>query len=107
MLVFNLFQGAVLGPSTRSDKWASSQGSGLRGWIGYNTALNRTLCWAAGLVVLFPIVLAAAHLFCRFVDEPLVRLARTIENRVVLSDVEAVPEREMRIRECVERIIWA
>ncbi|RYC65812.1 hypothetical protein CHU98_g361 [Xylaria longipes] len=62
--VLTLFQDAVLGG-------AGSKGSGLRGWIGIDTAFNRTLCWATGLAVLFPLVLVAAHFFCRFVDEPL------------------------------------
>lgn len=101
MPVFSLFQDAVLGVSARPERWVGVKGSGLRGRIGINTAFNRTLCWAAGFAVLFPIVLVVAHLFCRFVDEPLVRLAKKIENRLVPSR-DIVPEREMRSQEHAE-----
>ncbi|KAI1756876.1 hypothetical protein F4782DRAFT_549279 [Xylaria castorea] len=104
--VFSLFQDAVLGASARPEKWVGSKGSGLRGWIGIDTAFNRTLCWAAGFAVLFPLVLVAAHLFCRFVDEPFMRLAKKIEIWAV-SDPDEVLEREMRSRQHVEDKRWA
>ncbi|KAI3324616.1 hypothetical protein HD806DRAFT_493108 [Xylariaceae sp. AK1471] len=63
--VFNMFQDAVLGVSTQPERWVGGEGSRLRGLVGTDTAFNRTLCWASGLVVLFPLVLVTAHLFCR------------------------------------------
>ncbi|KAI0533683.1 hypothetical protein GGR58DRAFT_98146 [Xylaria digitata] len=91
--VFNLFSDAVLGVSRRPERWVNGKGSGLRGWIGIDTAFNRTLCWATGFAILFPAVLVTAHFFCRFVDEPLVRFAKTMESWAV-SDADPVLERE-------------
>ncbi|KAI1128780.1 hypothetical protein F5Y10DRAFT_239882 [Nemania abortiva] len=101
MLVFNLFQDSVLGVSTRPEKWVGAKGKGIRGWIGINTAFNRTLCWAAGFAVLFPIVIIVAHLFCRFVDEPSIRLAKRIEARV-FSSPDVVLVQEMKSQERVK-----
>ncbi|KAI0097898.1 hypothetical protein GGR51DRAFT_566079 [Nemania sp. FL0031] len=100
--VFNLFQDAVLGVSTRPERWVSSKGRGLRGWIGINTAFNRILCWATGFSILFPIVLLVAHLFCRFVDEPCVRLAKRIEIRVFSGADVVSPEQEMKSQDRAE-----
>ncbi|RWA13905.1 hypothetical protein EKO27_g1204 [Xylaria grammica] len=93
--VFNMFQDTVLGVSRRTERWVDGKGSGLRGRIGINTAWDRTLCWALGFAILFPLVLVAAHFFCRFVDEPLVGLAKRIESSVV-SDADAELERETK-----------
>ncbi|KAI0546505.1 hypothetical protein F4679DRAFT_587517 [Xylaria curta] len=104
--IFSLFQDAVLGVSARPEKWVGSKGSGLRGWIGIDTAFHRTVCWAAGFAVLFPLVIVVARFFCRFVDEPFMRLAKKIEIWAV-SDPDEVLEREMRNRQHVEDKRWA
>ncbi|KAI0855288.1 hypothetical protein F4860DRAFT_521683 [Xylaria cubensis] len=104
--VFSLFQDAVLGVPARPEKWVGSKGSGLRGWIGVDTAFNRTLCWAAGFACLFPLVLVAADFFYWLVDEPFMRLAKKIEIWAV-SDPDEVLEREMRSRQHAEDKRWA
>ncbi|KAI0467121.1 acyltransferase family-domain-containing protein [Xylaria cf. heliscus] len=104
-LVFRLLQDTVLGVSARPGKWVSSKGSGLRGWIGTDTAFNRTLCWAAGIAVLLPIVLVVANFVCQFVGVPLIRLAQKFGIWGV-SDPDEVLEREMISREYIGDIRW-
>lgn len=91
----------MLGVSTQPGRQVGSNGSGLRGWIGINTAFSRTLCWATGLAILFPLVLIVAHLFCLFVNEPLMWLAKKLEIWAV-SDLDEGLERENESREHVE-----
>lgn len=62
--------------------------SGVKGMVGIDTAMQRTVCWAMGMLLLGPIVIWVADLFWRLVDIPMVRMARTIETKVLDSDVD-------------------
>jgi peptidoglycan/LPS O-acetylase OafA/YrhL len=57
----------------------STVGSGVRGLIGVDAPMQRTLAWFLGLFVLAPIVIWTADLFWRFVDVAIVAMARRLE----------------------------
>ncbi|KAI5927356.1 acyltransferase family-domain-containing protein [Camillea tinctor] len=91
-LVFDMFHDMVLGQARvqhTSPNWGSGDivgGRGVRGLFGVDTVFGRTACWAGGLVVLLPLLGLASHLFCVYVDEPIVRLARRIETWCFVTD---------------------
>ncbi|KAI0014669.1 acyltransferase 3 [Xylariomycetidae sp. FL0641] len=77
--VLDILQTYVLGRPTDKYRWRNAAGKGLRGLFGVDTPLGRTACWAGGILILFPIVLVAAHFFCAYIDEPIVRFAKRVE----------------------------
>lgn len=62
--------------------------SGVKGLVGVHTATQRTLAWALGLAIIAPIVIWVADVFWRLVDIPMIRLARTIEMKVVDHEID-------------------
>ena len=70
---------------------ATVAGFGLKGLTGVETVGQRTLCWLLGLVFFVPLVLALSDLFCRWVDEPIVDVARRIERRCAIDELERTP----------------
>ncbi|KAI0473915.1 acyltransferase 3 [Xylariaceae sp. FL0804] len=100
--VLDLCQGAVLGGVPGEGKGDMMTGTGtgtgggggglqvggLRGLFGTDTVTGRTACWAGGVALLAPLVWAVAHLFCVYVDEPIVRLARRVERWCLVVDDE-------------------
>ncbi|KAI1338745.1 acyltransferase family-domain-containing protein [Xylariaceae sp. FL0016] len=81
-----LMHGPVLGRAYDPESWIGAGCTGLRGFFGTDTTLGRTACWASGIVVLAPLVWVAAHLFCVYVDEPMVHLARRVEAWCLVAD---------------------
>lgn len=61
---------------------------GVKGLVGVETATQRTLAWALGLAILAPIVIWVADVFWRLVDIPMIKLARTIEMKVVDHEID-------------------
>lgn len=70
--------------------------SGIKGLIGVHTASQRTVSWFMGLFILGPIVVWAADLFWRFVDIPMIKLARDIETSVLDTGIELGRPQERR-----------
>ncbi|KAK8856524.1 acyltransferase 3 [Apiospora arundinis] len=66
-------------------------GFGLKGLTGVETVGQRTLCWLLGLVFFVPLVMAVSDIFCRWVDEPIVDMARRIERRCAIDELERTP----------------
>ncbi|KAK7743563.1 hypothetical protein SLS53_004098 [Cytospora paraplurivora] len=62
--------------------------SGIKGTVGVDTALQRTVSWALGLLFLGPMVVWAADVFWRLVDIPMIHLARNLEARVLDTGVD-------------------
>lgn len=54
-------------------------GHGVKGVFGVENAVQRTMSWLVGLMFLIPMVIWVADLFWRYVDAPVVRLAKKIE----------------------------
>ena len=74
----------------KEDGQLLSAGSGLKGWIGVDTASQKMLCWFLGLVVIGSLLVWAADLFTRAVDTPCVKAARRLEAIVCIDeDVKA------------------
>lgn len=61
---------------------------GIKGLVGVDTAAQRTIAWALGLLVLAPAVIWVADVFWRLVDIPMIKLARTIETSVLDNEIE-------------------
>ncbi|KKA29961.1 hypothetical protein TD95_003775 [Thielaviopsis punctulata] len=53
--------------------------SGLNGFFGQYTPMQMMVSWAMGLVVMGPVVFVVADIFWRYVDIPMINLARRIE----------------------------
>ncbi|KAK7953423.1 hypothetical protein PG996_014314 [Apiospora saccharicola] len=64
----------------------AAAGFGLKGLTGVDTVGQRTLCWLLGLVFFVPLVLVLSDVFCRWVDEPIVDVARRIERRCAIDE---------------------
>lgn len=94
--VLEMFQKYALGqPSTLQmgnpgdEGFVPAQlGKGVKGMIGVEGPTQRFVCWAAGLFILFPVVVWASDIFWRFVDVPMVELARKIETACVDEDMD-------------------
>ncbi|KAH9893089.1 acyltransferase 3 [Xylariomycetidae sp. FL2044] len=85
--VLDICQGLILGSASYYNGDEYNAGTKLRGIFGIDTMAGRTICWGLGLVLLAVPVMIAAHLFCRFVDEPIVRLAKCFEKWCLVADV--------------------
>ncbi|KAI0601567.1 acyltransferase family-domain-containing protein [Biscogniauxia sp. FL1348] len=91
-MVFDMCHDMVLGQARvqhTSPNWGSADvvsGRGTRGLFGVDTVFGRTACWAGGLVVLLPLLGVSAHLFCVYIDEPIIRLARKVETWCFVTD---------------------
>lgn len=70
--------------------------SGVKGLVGVDTASQRTVAWAMGLVILGPLVVWAADVFWRLVDIPMIKLARDIETKVIDNEVDLSRPRDGR-----------
>lgn len=57
--------------------------SGIKGMVGVDTAMQRTVCWAMGLLILGPMVVWVADVFWRLVDIPMIHMARNLEAKVL------------------------
>ena len=68
-------------------------GFGIKGIFGHTTTTQQFLSWFVALVIVFPFVVWASDLFWRFVDLPIVRLGRTLENMCLDTSSES-KERE-------------
>ncbi|KAB5578291.1 acyltransferase 3 [Coniochaeta sp. 2T2.1] len=53
--------------------------SGIRAMVGGDSPVQRTVAWAMGLAVLAPVVVWAADVFWRLVDNPMIALGRRVE----------------------------
>ncbi|TLS22943.1 uncharacterized protein PpBr36_05610 [Pyricularia pennisetigena] len=69
-------------------------GKGIKGMIGVEGPTQRFACWAAGLLILFPIVVWFSDIFWRLVDAPMVELARKVEKLCVDEEIEPNKRRE-------------
>ncbi|KAL0474625.1 acyltransferase 3 [Neurospora intermedia] len=96
--VLGLFQAYVFGspfvpaqgePGT-DDYKVAVEAHGIKGMMGMDNTTQKTMGWFLGLCVLGPIVVWAADIFMRAIDEPIVRIARKMEN--VCLDREAQPD---------------
>jgi len=65
-------------------------GKGVKGYFGVSTPTQLTMGWFVGLCMMGIIVIWAADIFWRAVDEPIVKLARRIE-MCCLDDTEEKP----------------
>ncbi|KAK8065560.1 hypothetical protein PG997_012307 [Apiospora hydei] len=77
------------------DYQPAAPGFGLKGLTGVDTVGQRTLCWLLGLVFFVPLVMSIAELFCRWVDEPIVNVARRIEKRCAVEEAPEWTPREV------------
>lgn len=97
--VLEMLQGHIVGKAATAAEGkkgaknykAAVAGWGLKGLLGVTTTGERTLCWVLGLVFFVPLVFAAADVFCRLVDEPVVDLAKRIEQRCLVEEPERAP----------------
>lgn len=69
---------------------------GIKALTGVETATQRLMAWALGLMVLGPIVVWVADIFWRMVDLPMIKLARYIEMRLIDTEVELGKPQEAR-----------
>lgn len=69
---------------------------GVKALVGVHTATQRTVAWALGLAIIMPIVVWVADVFWRLVDIPMIKLARTIEMKVVDPEIDLGRPQEVR-----------
>ncbi|KAL2017670.1 hypothetical protein VTK56DRAFT_1884 [Thermocarpiscus australiensis] len=69
---------------------AALPATGVKGYLGVETASQITVSWFVGLCLLGPLVIWTADVFWRAVDNPIVSVARKLE-AVCLDDVEPSP----------------
>lgn len=62
--------------------------TGVRMFVGDETPVQRTVGWFIGLCILGPMVIWAADVFWRFVDNPMITLGRKIETACLDDTVE-------------------
>ncbi|PHH51178.1 hypothetical protein CFIMG_004003RAa [Ceratocystis fimbriata CBS 114723] len=89
--VMNVIQRQVLGrlgegPVGEPGEVGYSPGvepSGINGFFGLYTPTQMMMSWLAGLIVMGPVVFAVADLFWRYVDIPMINLARRVEKACI------------------------
>jgi hypothetical protein len=101
--VLGMFQQYVIGDAlvppagvpSMPDYRSAIPASGVKGLIGIQTPVQRTAGWLVGLLILGPIVVWAADVFWRAVDEPIIGLARRLET-ICLDDSHHENEHDTR-----------
>ncbi|KAK4207036.1 acyltransferase 3 [Rhypophila decipiens] len=78
------------GEPGQKDFKAAVVGWGVKNWFGIETKSQITIGWFVGLLVLGPLVIWAADIFWRAIDNPVVSLGKKMEN-AVLDDAEPSP----------------
>jgi peptidoglycan/LPS O-acetylase OafA/YrhL len=85
--VLNLVMGHLNGSEgTLNSDGTRTGGSGLKGWIGVDTAAEKIFCWFMGLMIIGSLLVWAADLFTRAIDVQFVKLAKNIEAKVCVAE---------------------
>lgn len=92
--LLNMIQSSIMGSPDMPPRGVSGEpdfipavvGSGLKGIIGIDTSLQRFICWVLGLLFIGPPVVWMADVFWRFVDIPMINMARKLET-ICLEEV--------------------